>query len=163
MSFSDDINKFAKKAIANGDQVVRKTVLDITTSIMELSPVGNPSLWQDWNKGGAAKNKEHWLVKAGFVGEGYSGGHFRANWQLGIGALPNGIVEGIDKSGMATLSKANALIPKDAAGKVYYYANNLPYADALEHGHSHQAPYGMVGLTKLHFRNIIDRATGELK
>lgn len=146
MSFADDINKFAKKAIKNGDQVVRKTVVDITKSIMEMSPVGDPSQWQ----------YPH-------APKGYSGGHFRANWQLSIGSLPSGIIDGIDKSGDKTLNKANALIPMDAAGKVYFFANNLPYADALEHGHSKQAPYGMVGLTKLKFRNIIDRATGELK
>jgi hypothetical protein len=35
-----------------------------------------------------------------------------------------------------------------------YFTNNLPYAQALENGHSNQAPGGMVGLTALMLRNI---------
>ncbi len=163
MGFADDIKRFTVKCAENSDKVVRKTVLDVATSLIEKSPVGNPSLWEGWNKGGAAKNQDHWLVKAGFVGEGYSGGHFRANWQLGIGTLPTGEVEGIDKSGSKTKAKIKAEIPARPAGGVYYLANNLPYAQALEDGHSHQAPEGMVSLTEVEFSAIVNQAVGELK
>ena len=38
-------------------------------------------------------------------------------------------------------------IPGNAFGHVYYLMNNAPYANALENGHSMQAPAGVVGLT----------------
>jgi hypothetical protein len=163
MSFALDIKKFAQKCGANADMVVRKTVQEITTSIIEMSPVGDPSKWEGWEKGGVGANQDHWLVTTGFVGEGYVGGHFRANWQLGIGSLPTGEVEGVDPSGTETKAKAKAAIPAKAAGPVYYFGNNLPYAIPLEEGHSTQAPYGMVGLTQVRFNDFVKKAVGELK
>jgi hypothetical protein len=41
-------------------------------------------------------------------------------------------------------------------------SNNLPYAWALEHGHSKQRPNGFVGLTVLEFAAIVDKAAGGL-
>ncbi len=156
MSFSDDIKKFTLKCKSNSDAVVRKTVFDVMASIDEMSPVGNPSRWADWNKGGVAENEEHWLVKTGFVHEGYVGGHFRANWQLGIGALPKDEIEGTAYKGK--LQSEQSKIPVAASGLIYYYANNAPYAQALEDGHSKQAPHGMVALTKARFQGIVSQA-----
>ncbi len=163
MTFALDIKNFVEKCGKNADQVVDRVVKDVMESIMEMSPVGNPSIWEGWNKGGVSSNQDHWLVNAGFVGEGYVGGHFRANWQLGIGSLPTGMIEGIDKEGKITLSKAYAIIPPHAAGLVYYFGNNLPYAIPLEEGHSKTAPNGMVGLTALRFNDFINKAVAELK
>jgi hypothetical protein len=162
-TFELDINKFIKKCGDNADQVVRKTMTDITTSLVERSPVGDPSKWKGWNEGGVAANKEHWLVKSGFVQEGYAGGHFRANWQLGIGSLPSGEIDARDKTGAATKAKLHGEIPEKAAGKIYFVANNLPYAQALEDGHSGQAPEGMVALTEVEFQSMINKAVAELK
>jgi len=162
MSFSEDIKKWTIKCASNSDQVVRKTVLRVVDSIVEMSPVGNPEIWKDWEKGGVAANQDHWLVTTGFVGEGYVGGHFRANWQLGIGSLPTGEVEGVDPSGAKTKAKAEAAIPAKAAGHVYYFGNNLPYAIPLEEGHSTQAPYGMVGLTAVRFTEFAEKAAAEV-
>jgi len=163
MSFELDIRKFAAKALGNADQVVGTTVWDIIKEIDFLSPVGNPSVWKDWKEGSIADNADHWLVKSGFVKEGYAGGHFRGNWQLGIGSLPTGTIDGIDPTGVATIMKAYGKIPKKAAGLVYYYANNLPYAIPLEEGHSSKAPNGMVGITAVKFQSMIQKALSELK
>jgi hypothetical protein len=163
MSFEVDIRKFAAKAKDNADQVVGSTMFDIVKAIDEKSPVGNPSNWKDWKEGSIADNADHWLVKSGFVKEGYAGGHFRGNWQLGIGSLPSGTIDGVDPTGVATVMKAYSKIPKKAAGHIYYYANNLPYAIPLEEGHSHQAPNGMVALTQVEFQGMIQRALSELK
>jgi len=69
---------------------------------------------------------------------------FSRNWQYGFGSATGGIVPDIDPDGDATLRKF------DGIGQpigVHYIVNNLPYAQALEDGHSwHQAPYGIVGL-----------------
>jgi hypothetical protein len=54
-------------------------------------------------------------------------------------------------------------LPKDAAGKVHYITNNLPYAWRLEHGHSKQAPAGMVGLTVVEFAGIVDKAANDVR
>ena len=163
MSFALDMKKFASKCKANGDLVVGKTVMDIATSIIERSPVGDPSQWEGWEAGSIGSNSDHWLMKAGFVGEGYAGGRFRANWQLGIGSLPSGELDEIDPAGDKTRRKLHAMIPAKAAGKVYFLANNLPYAWPLEEGHSKQAPMGMVALTVTEFNDYIRKALAGLK
>lgn len=144
MGFADDIKKFVVHCKDNSHAVVRKTVLDIGTSLVKRSPVGNPELW------------------AHPAPPGYSGGHFRANWQIGIGSIPSGILDLKDKSGNVTIRAIQGSIPKEAAGFAYFIANNLPYAQALEDGHSGQAPFGMVALTQVEFQNIINNAVKEL-
>ena len=144
MGFALDISKFAEKCARNSDQVVRKTVIDITASLVDKSPVGDP---------------EHWKHKPP---PGYAGGRFRANWQLGVDVHPEGGIDALDKSGAKTKAKARAQIPKQAAGHVYTITNNLPYAQALEDGHSRQAPHGMVALTKIEFQGIIKKSLAGL-
>ena len=39
--------------------------------------------------------------------------------------------------------------------KVQFFTNNLPYAAALENGHSGQAPGGMVRVTVARFQQIV--------
>lgn len=163
MSFSLDIQSFVKKCKGNAHEVVAKTMMDITTSVIERSPVGDPSQWEGWDKGSISANSDHWTVKAGFVSEGYAGGRFRANWQLGIGSLPSGVIDDLDASGNKTKGKLRAMIPADAAGRIYYLTNNLPYAWPLEEGHSKQAPNGFVGLTVVEFQDYIRKALAGLK
>jgi len=140
MGFSDDIKRFTVKCAANSDAVTRTTVLGITSSIDEMSPVGNADNWAHPEK----------------KPPGYVGGHFRANWQLGVNVQPTGIIEGTAYQGK--VEQEQAKIPAKAAGHVYWYQNNLPYAIPLEDGHSGQAPNGMVGLTAVRFGGIVDTA-----
>ena len=144
MGFALDISKFAEKCARNSDQVVRKTVIDIASSLVDKSPVGDPGYWQHKPP------------------PGYAGGRFRANWQLGVDVHPEGEIDALDKSGAKTKAKARAQIPKQAAGHVYTIANNLPYAQALEDGHSRQAPHGFVGLTKIEFQSIVKKSLAGL-
>ncbi len=148
MSFALDIQKFAKKAGDNADLVVRKVVLDIGRSLVEKTPVGNPDLWQN------PDNKP----------EGYVGGHARANWSHSIGALVNQEFKEIDDKdwnghniSRGRIEAALDEIPK-MAGKVHYIQNSLPYMQALEDGHSSQAPHGMVALTELQFTQFVEQA-----
>lgn len=164
MSFSADIKKFIKKSGDNADFVTKQVVMEIMSAIDYRSPVGNPDLWADWEKGGAGKNQEHWLVKAGFVGAGYTGGHFRANWQLGVDKMPKDEIEGHDYEG--ALAREIVKIPEHAAGHVYNYANNVPYAQALEDGHSKlqaPGPYAIVGKTEIEFQDKVQEALRGLK
>lgn len=147
MSFALDIQKFAKKCVTRSDLVVRKVVLDIGRSLVEKTPVGNPDLWQN------PDNKP----------DGYVGGHARANWSHSIGALVNQEFKEIDATGGASIDRIVGSVPVKAAGKVHYIQNSLPYMQALEDGHSTQAPAGMVAITQTEFQDYIQKALGELK
>jgi len=147
MSFALDIKKFAQHCIDNADLVVRKTVLDVGRSLVEKTPVGNPDLWQN------PDNKP----------DGYVGGHARANWSHSIGALVNQEFKEIDATGGASIDRIISSVPIKAAGKVHYIQNSLPYMQALEDGHSTQAPAGMVAITQTEFQDYIQKALGELK
>ncbi len=147
MSFALDIQKFAKKCVTSSDLVVRKVVLDIGRSLVEKTPVGNPDLWQN------PDNKP----------DGYVGGHARANWSHSIGALVNQEFKEIDATGGASIDRIISSVPIKAAGKVHYIQNSLPYMQALEDGHSTQAPAGMVAITQTEFQDYIQKALGELK
>ena len=146
MSFALDIQKFAKKAGDNADLVVRKVVLDIGRSLVEKTPVGNPDLWQN------PDNKP----------EGYVGGHARANWSHSIGAQVIQEFDVVDATGNASNERIASSLPINAGGKVHYIQNSVPYIQALEDGHSSQAPNGFVGLTVIEFQDYIQKAIGEL-
>ena len=155
-SFALSIAAFAAKAGAAADAVVRKTVLDIGTKIVERSPVGKKELWLD-NIDRASRGLKP-------LPENYVGGRFRANWQYGnySGAgVPSAELDDIDPSpaeGNVSTARLAAAIPANACGMVHVIINNLPYAEKLENGHSTQAPQGMVGLTVQEFRSIVDAA-----
>ena len=100
-------------------------------------------------------------------------GRFRANWQVAIGSVPSGTLELDDKSGTATVSKADVKLMGAKAGDTIYLANNLPYAMMLEEGgygdgpktvggFSKKAPQGMVALTVQEFSGIVKKIGIEL-
>lgn len=153
-SFAMDIRKFVEKQKARADLAVGSIVAGIAAEIDFRSPVGDPTKWRHPER----------------APEGYVGGRFRANWQLGVGSVPGGTNDKRDRSakdrdnGGTTTHSLIARIPKEAAGKIYYLANNLPYARELEYGHSTQAPGpgGIVGLTISSFQQIVRKALAEL-
>jgi hypothetical protein len=164
MSFADDIRAFVIKTQNNSDQVVRRTVMGVATSLIMKSPVGNPALWgslQPYTSLKTATGKTRKRPKLEFKRKppkGYSGGTFRANWQLGIGSMPSGTSKDRDKNGGPTIAKVRAGLPAKAAGGIYFIGNNLDYGPALEDGHSTQAPHGFVALTSLEFGGIVSQA-----
>lgn len=148
MTFALDLKHFAEKAGQRADAVVHEIVANVAVSLDTLSPVGDAKYW---------KSKPP---------KGYVGGHFRANWQLGVGSRPGGEIAGVDTSakgqGGATTQGIIAAIPAETAGKVYWLANNAPYALRLEDGYSRQAPEGMVGITAARFPTIVNEAVAGL-
>ena len=68
-------------------------------------------------------------------------GLFRANWQATLDQPYTGAVKTANRQG-----SIDHVIPfaKAANGHVFYLTNKLPYPQALEYGHSAQAPDGMV-------------------
>ena len=145
MSFDLDIKQFVEKCGRNADTVVRKTVLDIGKSLVEKTPVGDAEYW---------KSKPP---------KGYVGGRARGNWSHSVGAPKTEVFDVIDKSGSISNGRIAASVPQSAAGLVHFIGNSVPYIEALEEGHSRQAPNGIVGLTKVEFQGIINEAVGSLK
>lgn len=86
-------------------------------------------------------------------------GRFRANWFYSFNALDPTATEGV---GSTTVNGIEG-VPEQAARGVHYIQNNLPYAMALERGHSPQAPGGLVGITVAVFDGIVDRAAAEVR
>jgi len=144
MSFTIDLQNFKSKVEARANAVVRKIVLDVGTALVLKSPVGDASYWTHP------------------APPGYVGGRFRANWQYGLD-VPTGALPDIDANGGNTIGRISANIATDAAGRVHYLVNKLPYGPALEHGWSRQAPQGMVGLTVLQFQKTVQDAAQALK
>lgn len=119
------------------DRVARRIVIEVGSRLVFRSPVGNPSLWMSRPP------------------PGYAGGTFRRNWQHGFGVAPTGELAG---TGNVALGEMVSSVGNSPAAGVHFLANNLPYAMALENGHSDQAPKGMVGLTALEFPQIVRQA-----
>ena len=68
-SFALDVARFAAQVPEREKQVIDKVCIDLLTSIVLRTPVGNPSLW---------KNPPP---------KGYVGGRLRGNWNVGIGSI----------------------------------------------------------------------------
>lgn len=107
------------------------TSFAIFAALVAGSPVGNPSLWR--NPASAP--------------EGYVGGHFRRNWQVGFGGFQGGEIEGIDPNGATTIAAGRREI--DAYKKAnrirkVVIVNPVPYANRLAQGWSKQAEAGWV-------------------
>jgi hypothetical protein len=140
MTFALDLQRFAEKTRGKADEAVGAVVIGIASRLDERSPVGDGS---------------YWITPPP---AGYVGGHFRGNWQLGVGTIPAGEIAGADPTGERTLGRITAAVPGEAAGKVYWIANNAKYARRLEDGWSRQAPQGLVGLTVIEFQQIVRQA-----
>lgn len=74
-------------------------------------------------------------------------GTFKANWLFCEDTLDRSFDMSLKSSDIqAMTSSATAAITSDVkAGGVYYICNSVPYAIALEYGHSRQFPNGVVG------------------
>lgn len=118
-------------------EISRGVLVEISYRLVSRSPVGDPTTW-----------------KNGVWPKGYIPGHFINNWQVGIDAIPKGIIKSVDPSGSDSLVRMSKM-GRWTYGHVYYFANNLPYARALENGWSRQAPRGMVALTMMEFPAIV--------
>lgn len=138
MSFAADLTKFKEKTLEKASKVTEEVVFEIAKSLVDRSPVGDPSYW---------KKKPP---------AGYTGGQFKANWNYGFNLPDFSTAQIIDKVGTITLEKIQAKISKEAG--VHYITNGLEYANRLETGWSRQAPNGMVGLTVIEFKQIVGNA-----
>ncbi|EPS1422967.1 TPA: hypothetical protein I4G93_25825 [Enterobacter hormaechei subsp. xiangfangensis] len=172
------------------DEAVRRTGIKILGRLVEMSPVGRPETWQV-NQTASAYNtavREHNaalrddpgnLTKSGRLKrglrvndsmdikkpDGYVGGRFKNNWYVGFDSQPTETNDTPDASGQGSNSRGLAVLEVFRVGQVnsIYFTNNLPYAQALENGHSNQAPGGMVGLTALDAAQYFREAMSEVR
>ncbi|WP_426269144.1 hypothetical protein ACN9MB_13035 [Dyella kyungheensis] len=143
-SFTLSLQAFAKKAPEQARQVVRKVSIDILSSVVQRSPVGNPDLW------------------AHKPPAGYSGGRFRANWNVSLVDPDTTTTDDIDQSGSTTVDRGSAVIGGADGVKDICITNSLPYAIPIEMGHSGvQAPQGVVRVTVAEFQQYVNRAAAE--
>ena len=155
MSFAQDVSKWCEETVpGQHNKVVRRVVTEIANRAVNMSPVGNPSLWLFNNNG----------VYVDYLAykdppKGYVGGRFRGNWQYGFGYPPIGELDNIDPSGGPTKARIKNSISK--ANGIHWIANNLDYAERIENGWSTQAPLGIVGLIELEFAQIFNAAKAQ--
>ncbi|MDT7128808.1 hypothetical protein RQL77_06960 [Citrobacter braakii] len=172
------------------DEVVRRTGIKILGRLVEMSPIGNPDLWQvnqtasayndavrDHNA--ALRNDPANLTKGGRLKrglrvndsmdvkkpDGYVGGRFKNNWYVGFDSQPTESNDTPDASGHGSNSRGLGVLEVFRVGQVnsIFFTNNLPYAAALESGHSGQAPGGMVGITALDAAQLFREAMSEVR
>ena len=85
-------------------------------------------------------------------------GFLKGGWIPSVNSPSTVIQRKADKQGTATINSVKAKINTAQLGDSIYLINNLPYAKAIEEGHSyHQAPQGMVRITVINFQNAVKR------
>lgn len=145
MSLIDDLKRITTKQKETLDLVTRKIVLDIGTRLVELSPVGDATVWKSPPPAG------------------YTGGRFRANWQYSYGQIVQGDLPDIDPSGSVSTTRIFKGVSGNPTAGVHYLVNNLPYAQRLEDGWSQQAPRGMIGIVAIEFKGIANRVAAGIR
>ena len=89
-------------------------------------------------------------------------GRFRGNWQVTGNAPPLHALNNYDKDGKETIAAgkraAHALLSGGGAIRSIHFSNMLIYANALEYGHSKQAPAGVVGIVAIRLRSFMAEA-----
>lgn len=111
------------------DEVVEDVAVSLSERIIERTPVGQPSTWQNPSS----------------APPGYVGGRARANWFPSIDSPSDDTTDSTSTNESASRVTG---IQDQIAGNVYYLTNNLPYIRRLEYDNwSQQAPRGMVRVT----------------
>ena len=91
-------------------------------------------------------------------------GRLRGNWQTTISNAASGsFPDSKDKNGQKSQSALKATVEKLKAGQKIFLTNNLPYAKAIEDGHSKQRPFGMVKLNVAKFQAICRKIAKDIK
>lgn len=134
--FMEEITAWTRKTKARLRLVPEQVVLTVASSLIDKSPVGDPALWE-------SKPGKHYVP-----------GTFKANWNGSSGEIDTSTQDETDPTGELSFVRIAGAIPSDLTQAIFYISNSLPYAQALEDGHSTQAPTGMVGLTVLEFDQI---------
>lgn len=92
-------------------------------------------------------------------------GRFRGNWQVTANMPPLHALNQYDKDGSKTIAEGkraiHAIMRGGGAVRSIHFSNMLIYANALEYGHSKQAPAGVVGIVAIRLRSFMAEAIRE--
>lgn len=140
-----DVGRFVADKKLDVDKVIRGTLLDISASIVDRTPVGDPTYW-----------------KSGKAPAGYVGGTAKANWRAAIGAPDLVYANKQDKEGSSTIREISVVVD-NAPDNLFFLTNSVPYIQLLEYGqHSKQAPGGMVRVTLAEFNKSVNEQIKKL-
>ena len=145
--FSNQLRQAVELAKGKLDETVSSTVVLIAQQLVQRSPVGNPDLWKANSKASARRETYNTTVDAynaetgskvrrkgvkglrksfpNVAGKGYTGGRFRANWQVGIGLMDTTTTEDTDAGGGKTLQRLSGEARRARAGTVVVISNIL--------------------------------------
>lgn len=88
-------------------------------------------------------------------------GRARASWKVGTGSIDGTVApKGSGPPESAIVAEGEAKIAAIRKPVLTFITNSLPYASALENGHSRQAPAGIVAVTAAEVRNDLGRLLG---
>lgn len=144
--FSLDVAAFCQKAKKNPETVMRQTSLRLFSAIIFETPVAESF-----------------------------GGRLKLNWQASGTNPASGILDGLDKTGDATVNKMSDFILKNPYWQDVTLTNNLPYAEVIEFGgypgdgpntiggYSKQAPAGMVRVNITRFNTLLNEEAAKVK
>lgn len=143
MSFASDIAAWAERTKRRKDDVVAEVVINLSTAIIDRTPIGDVSIWQRMPTGKQRAN--------------YRPGALVNSWTSSIGEIGTPQMRRPNTTGAAALANLAAVAPS-ASGNVFNFVNPAPYARRIEFGWSSQAPAGMVRLTTIRFQQIVSSA-----
>lgn len=144
--FAAEFAKMLRAAEYKAELVVKKSAMQVLSAIELKSPVGDPDTW------------------ASPAPLGYTGGQFRANWNLSIEAMDTDTTTDKDPSGEVAIKRAQGRIESYQLGDKIFITNSLPYAYRLEYeGWSRQAPQGMVRITALEFEQYVSEQAAKIR
>lgn len=131
--FAKNIEVRAKRFEGNIQKLVRKVALSVDTAVVLSTPVDT--------------------------------GRARANWQVGLGSVPGGTVDtpgSAEQGASSALTNAQNVIATYKGTGTIHIINNLHYIEALNNGHSRQAPAGFVEIAVVAGIDAIEGVSGRL-
>ncbi len=90
-------------------------------------------------------------------------GRARGNWHLARGSPDLSTTESTDGAGGRTISTIMAKLQGMKGGDAVFLTNALAYIISLEHGHSKQAPAGMVKVTIAELQSLAREVATRLR
>lgn len=139
--FAKDVGNFVDASKSFIQAVHKNALEEVGWRLIVYSAVGDPNIW----------HPPYWP-------KGYSPGHLRNNWQVGIDTKPVDEIPGEDPQGYR--AQARYKFGRWTIGHVFYFVNTAPYSYLIETGtHSTQVPPGgMVGRVKSEWKQIVQQA-----
>lgn len=148
--FTKGLNQEVVRLKGESSKTIRQIAFVIDRELVRRTPVGNPDLW--------LVNQGKTRGEPGYVGSDYTGGRARANWLPSLETPSEEVIHEPDPSGAGAISKMAQVTAEFKLGQNIWIVNNLEYIQALEDGHSTQAPNGFVqGSIQVGLKTVLKR------